>query len=172
MRQVVYSVAMSMDGYIAGPRGEADWIVIDPDIDFAAMFARFDAILMGRKTYETTRTAQGGGSMPGVESYVFSGTLRQADCPGVTVFDDPSHTVPALKQQSGKDIWLFGGGVLFRSLLQSGLVDQVSVAVIPVLLGGGMPLLPDAPKRAGLQLVKHQVFAKTGTVSLEYAVAH
>ena len=172
MRQVVYSVAMSLDGYIAGPRGEADWIVIDPDIDFAAMFARFDAILMGRKTYETTRTAQGGGSMPGVESYVFSGTLRPADCPGVTVSDDPSQTVPALKQQSGKDIWLFGGGVLFRSLLQSGLVDQVSVAVIPVLLGGGMPLLPDSPKRAGLQLVKHQVFAKTGTVSLEYAVAH
>jgi dihydrofolate reductase len=127
MRQVVYSVTMSLDGYIAGPRGEADWIVIDPDIDFAAMFARFDAILMVRKTYETTRTAQGGGSMPGVESYVFSGTLRQADCPGITVSDDPSHTVPALKQRSGKDIWLFGGGVLFRSLLQSGLVDQVSV---------------------------------------------
>jgi dihydrofolate reductase len=171
MRQVVYSVAMSLDGYIAGPRGEADWIVIDPDIDFNAMFARFDVILMGRRTYESTRTARGGGgSMPGVESYVFSRTLRQADCKGVTVSDDPSLTVPALKEQAGKDIWLFGGGVLFRSLLELGLVDRVSVAIIPVLLGGGMPFLPDSPKRAGLQLVEHQVFAKTGTVSLEYAV--
>jgi dihydrofolate reductase len=170
MRQVVYSVAMSLDGYIAGPRGEADWIVMDPDIDFNAMFARFDAILMGRKTYETTRTTQGGGSMPGIDSYVFSRTLRQEDCRGVTVSDDPLQTVPALKDQSGKDIWLFGGGVLFRSLLELGLVDQVSVAVIPVLLGSGMPLLPDSPRRAELQLVEHQIFAKTGTVSLDYAV--
>jgi dihydrofolate reductase len=172
MRQIVYSVAMSLDGYIAGPRGEADWIVIDPDIDFNAMFARFDAILMGRRTYETTRTAQGGGggSMPGVESFVFSRTLRQADCKGVTVCDDPLETLPALKERAGKDIWLFGGGVLFRSLLELGLVDRVSVAIIPVLLGGGMSLLPDSPHRAGLQLVEHQVFAKTGTFSLEYEV--
>ena len=105
MRQVVYSVAMSLDGYIAGPAGESDWIVIDPEIDFDAMFARFDVILMGRGTYEATRTYQGG-SMSGIESYVFSRTLRQADCRGVTVSDNPSQTVSALKKQSGKDIWL------------------------------------------------------------------
>jgi dihydrofolate reductase len=80
MRQVVYSVAMSLDGCIAGPHGESDWILIDPDIDFGAMFARFDVIVMGRNTYELTRTAQGA-SMPGVTSYVISRTLRQADCP-------------------------------------------------------------------------------------------
>src|SRR5215213_4287726 len=61
MRQVVYSVAMSLDGYIAGPRGEADWIVMDPDINFDSIFARFDVILMGRKTYEATRSSRGGG---------------------------------------------------------------------------------------------------------------
>ena len=108
--------------------------------------------------------------MPGVKSYVFSRTLRQADCPGVTVSDDPSRTVPALKAEPGKDIWLFGGGGLFRSLLELGLVDTVEVAVIPVLLGGGLPLLPDTSKRAELKLVEHHVYAKTGTVSLEYAV--
>lgn len=54
MKQVVYSVAMSLDGFVAGPNGEADWIVMDPEIDFASRFARFDTVLMGRKTYEQT----------------------------------------------------------------------------------------------------------------------
>jgi dihydrofolate reductase len=170
MRQVEYSVAMSLDGFIAGPRGESDWILIDPEIDFNAIFARFDTILMGRKTYETTRTSQGG-SMPGIDSYVFSRTLRQADCRGVIVSDNPSRTVSELKQQPGKDMWLFGGGELFRSLLELGLVDRVSVAIIPVLLGSGLRLLPDSPSRAQLRLVEHQIYAKTGTVSLEYEVS-
>ena len=169
MRQVEYSVAMSLDGYIAGPHGESDWILIDPEIDFDAIFARFDTILMGRKTYETTRTSQGG-SMPGIDSYVFSRTLRQADSRGVTVSDNPSQTVSELKKQSGKDMWLFGGGELFRSLLELGLVDRVSVAIIPVLLGSGLRLLPDSPGRAQLRLVEHQIYATTGTVSLEYEV--
>ncbi len=169
MRNVVYSAAMSLDGYIAGPKGESDWILIDPELDFGAMFARFDTILLGRKTYETTRSG-GGGGMPGVRPYVFSRTLQQADARGVTVSNDPMQTITALKAQPGKDIWLFGGGVLFRSLLELGLVDTVGVAIIPVLLGGGVPLLPDTPERAGLRLIEHQVYEKTGTVTLEYAV--
>jgi len=169
MRKLVYSVAMSLDGYVAGSKGESDWIVMDPEIDFDRMLARFDTIILGRRTYETTRTRSGAG-MPGIKSYVFSRSLQQADCRGVTVSDDPSRTVPALKAQPGKDIWLFGGGVLFRSLLELGLVDTVEIAVIPVLLGGGLSLLPDTSKRAQLRLVGHHVYPKTGTVSLEYAV--
>jgi dihydrofolate reductase len=169
MRNVVYSAAMSLDGYIAGPKGESDWIMIDPELDFGAMFARFDTVLLGRKTYETTRTG-GGGGMPGVKSYVFSRTLQQADVRGATLSDDPARIISALKAQPGKDIWLFGGGVLFRSLLELGLVDVVGVAIIPVLLGGGVPLLPDIAERAGLRLIEHQVYEATGTVTLEYAV--
>jgi dihydrofolate reductase len=170
MRNVVYSAAMSLDGYIAGAKGESDWIMIDPELDLGAMFVRFDTILLGRKTYQTTRTGGGGDGMPGVRSYVFSRTLKQADARGVTVSNDPMQTIAALKAQPGRDIWLFGGGVLFRSLLELGLVDTVGVAIIPVLLGGGVPLLPDTPERAGLRLIEHQVYEKTGTVTLEYAV--
>ena len=170
MRQVVYSVAASLDGYISGPNGESDWIVMDPEIDFSAIFARFDTFLLGRKTYEATR-GSGGGGMSGAKSYVFSTTLQQADCPGVTVSDDPAGTVTTLKQQSGKDIWLFGGGELFASLLGLGLVDAVEVAIIPVILGGGVSFSHDMPSRAELRLVEHRIYPTTGTVSLTYTTS-
>ncbi len=169
LRSVRYSVAMSLDGYIAGPKGEYDWIVMDPEIDFASMMSRFDTVLMGRKSYEASR-GQGGGGMPGVRSIVFSKTLRAADVPDATLSGDPKATVAELKASPGKDLWLFGGGSLFRSFLDLGLVDSVEVAVVPVLLGGGIPLLPSPAARARLRLAQHRVFAKTGTALLEYAV--
>ena len=171
MRRVRFSVAMSLDGYIAGPKGESDWIVIDPEIDFGEIMGAFDTMLLGRKTYEAAREQGGGPAMPGVQTYVFSHTLRQADCPGVTVSDTPRETVAALKAAPGKDIWLFGGGSLLRSFLERGLVDAVEVAIIPVLLGGGIPLLPHPAAMTKLRLTKHRVYKTTGTVSLEYAVA-
>ena len=167
MRRVRYSVAMSLDGYIAGPKGEFDWIPMDPDIDFAAMFKDFDAVLMGRKSWEAARQ-QGGYGMPGLKAYVFSRTLRQADCPDALVSDDPTATVAKLKEQPGKNLWLFGGGELFRSFLDLGLVDDLEIAIVPVLLGGGLPMLPGAEQLAKLRLTSHRVYDKTGTVLLHY----
>jgi dihydrofolate reductase len=66
MRRVHYSVAMSLDGYIAGPNGESDWILTDPDIDFESLTGSFDTILMGRKTYEAARQQGGAPAMPGM----------------------------------------------------------------------------------------------------------
>src|SRR5262249_54438911 len=141
MRRIRYGVAASLDGYIAGPKGQADWIIMDPGIDFAAIWAQFDTLLMGRRTFEAM---QGGPSMgQGIETFVFSRTLRQRDYPNVTIVSKKwKEKVSALRAKPGKDIWLFGGGLLFRSLAAAGLVDAVEVAVIPVLLGKGIPLLP------------------------------
>ena len=169
MRRVRFSVATSLDGYIAGPNGESDWIVMDPDLDFNALFNAFDTILLGRNTYEATKQPGSEGGMPGMQTYVFSRTLHPEDCPGVILSDDPETIINELKSKPGKDIWLFGGGSLFHSLLELGLVDSVEVAIMPVLLGGGIPLLPPPATLAKLKLAKHQVYEKTGTVLLEYA---
>jgi len=166
--RIRYQVAMSLDGYIAGPLGEADWIIIDPDIDFDALFAQFDTFLMGRRTFAVAGAA--GSAAPGTKTFVFSRTLPPADHPEVTIILDVSpETVAPIRAHATKDIWLFGGGTLFRSFLDAGLVDTVEVAVIPVLLGEGIPLLPHPAHQAKLALTGHRVY-KTGIVLLEYAV--
>ncbi len=260
-RRVRYAVAVSLDGFIAGPRGECDWIISDPEIDFKAIYSQFDTVVMGRRTFDVVKGAGGDGSMPGMQVIVVSRTLRQEDHPGVRVVDDPVPLMAELRSGSGgvtrpmiaadvfrhggglhdgligrvvaeqgrvvidpsdegygrernrhyldelldsmgrgrrsaetfvrqlpnrlnnqslsaslvrvpKDVWLFGGGSLFRSLAELGLVDTVEVAVIPVLLGEGVPLLPPPAKQVALKLTGHKLYAKTGIVSLEYAVQH
>ena len=169
MRPVRYSVAVSLDGYIAGPKGEADWIIMDPEIDFRAIFERFDTFLLGRRTFEMMPPESRRGT-PGFKTFVFSRTLRQQDYPGVVIVAEKTEeTVAALRAEPGKDIWLFGGGSLFSSLLDAGLVDIVEVAIVPVLLGGGIPLLAPPARQKKLDLTDHKVYP-TGIVSLEYTI--
>ena len=170
MRRVRYQVACSLDGYIAGPNGEFDWIVNDPTIDFAALFAQFDTLLIGRRTYDVMAASEQGASVPGVSSIVFSRTLRQSDHPDVTIVsDNAADTVRRLKHSDGKDIWLFGGGELFRSLAAEQLVDTVETAIVPVLLGGGLSLLPPPSDRIQLKLTGQKTYP-SGIVLLEYGV--
>lgn len=171
MRKVVYGGAMSLDGFIAGPDGEYDWIVMDPDMDFAALMARFDTFLIGRKTFEVMRRmGDAAPPAPGIRTIVCSRTLRPEDCPQATLSADAAQAVADLRARPGKDIALFGGGELFRSLLAAGLVDQLHFNIVPVLLGGGIPLLPPPADRARLKLRRHRVYAKTGSVALEYDI--
>ena len=89
MRRVIYGGAMSLDGYIAGPNGEYDWIVMDPEIDFKAIAARFDTYLIGRKTFDVMRRMDPAvKSTRGIRNVVFSRTLKQSDFPSVTISDD------------------------------------------------------------------------------------
>ncbi len=173
MKRLRYSVAMSLDGFIAASDGGYDWILMDPDIDFAAMAADFDTLIMGRRTYAISGGGSGAATfgMGDVKVYVVSTTLDPADHPKVTIVsDDVEQTVAALKAAQGKDMWLFGGGVLFRSLLEMKLVDSVEVGVIPVLLGEGIPVLPGVDERAKLKLRKIDEYPKTGIVRLAYDV--
>lgn len=102
---------------------------------------------------------------------VLSRSLRPQDHAGVTVVSDHvKETLADLCTQPGKDIWLFGGGELFRSLLELDCVDTVEPAVIPILLGGGRPFLPVPAVRRRLALTGHQVYRESGIVLLKYDV--
>ena len=172
MRRLRYQVASSLDGYIAGATGEFDWIVMDPEIDFGELFKEYDTAVMGRRTFEATLQQGGNGSLQGLNVVVFSRTLRQKDFPGVSVVStDPVETIRSLKAQTGKDIWLFGGGELFRTLLDAGVVDTVEPAIIPVLLGGGVLLLPPPAHRKKLTLTRYRLYKQSGIMLLVYAVS-
>ncbi|MBR9988753.1 MAG: dihydrofolate reductase [Gemmatimonadetes bacterium] len=167
-RRVRYQVACSLDGYIAGPSGEFDWIIPEPEFNFDELYAQFDTLLMGRKTYEAVR------SMPGVfgdkHVIVASRTLRQTDPSDVEVVgEDLEQRIVDLKKSPGSDIWLFGGGELFAQLLAWGLVDTVEPAIVPILLGGGLPLLPAPAAQYPLTLERHRAYS-SGMIVLEYAV--
>lgn len=167
MRRVHYSVAASLDGYIARPGGEFDWIPDEPAIDWNAFMNRFDTVLMGRHTYQVTA---GQGSFPGMRRYVFSRTLRAEDHPEVTVVPEkPEQLVRDLRAEKGKDIWLMGSGLLFRSLLEANLVDRVEVGLVPILLGEGIPLLPAMPRETHLRLTGTHTYPG-GLVLLSYEV--
>src|SRR5690606_30486507 len=124
MRRVRYQVACSLDGYIAGPNDETDWITGGDDIDFEELFSQFDTLVMGRRTFE--KLPRGPAEYPGKQIIVASRTLGAVDHESVEVVaSDIAGRIRELRKAPGKDIWLFGGGVLFRSLLEAGEVDTI-----------------------------------------------
>lgn len=170
MRRVLYRVAVSVDGYIAGPHGEVDWIAQDPAVDFAKVYESVDTVLLGRRTYELTRQPGAPPWPQGWQIYVFSRTLAPEEHPGVTVVTvEAGPRVAALRAAPGGDIWLFGGGSLFRSLLGAKQVDLVEVLLVPVLLGGGIPLLERGAPLTRLALEQMERYP-SGLLRLRYRV--
>jgi dihydrofolate reductase len=160
---------MSLDAFIAGPQGEVDWCFSDQDYGMKEFYSSIDTVLMGRKTYEFG-VSHGARSYPGVTNIVFSPTLRASEYPEVTVVAaDAGETIEGLRNEDGKDIWLVGGGQIFHAALRAGCVDDVIVAVHPILLGDGIPLLPAVAEVTQLELTDTTPY-DTGLVTMWYRV--
>jgi len=177
MRKVVYSLTNSLDNFIARADGAADWILMGDEVmnEFPKFFASFDTVLVGRKTYDLTltqnpETDQEISGFMDMKTYVFSRTLKESPNAGVKIIsDNAGEFVRNLKNESGKDIWLMGGGILAASLLRERLVDEIGLAIQPVLLGSGIPLFPDIGMQVDLQMLECKTY-KNGLVGLKYQV--
>ena len=172
MRKVILGVAVSLDGFIEGPKGEYDWCFTDPDYSLKDFFKRIDTIFVGRKTYEMSSEMEGGGSgFPKFKEYMFSTTLDKVKQGAILIKSDIKAEVEKIKNEKGKDIWLFGGASLTTSLMNLGLVDELSLAVYPILLGSGKPLFNNIKDRIKLKLVDTKIYP-TGLISLTYNIEH
>lgn len=170
MRKIVVGFAASVDGYIEGPNGEVDWILIDEKIDFYEEMKRFDAFFYGRKSYEAALKM---GSIPqkGITNYVFSNTLKDADKNFVLVDGNIKEKVDTIRQQTGKDIAVFGGASLLASLLNLQVVDEISISFIPVLLGGGKPMVDLLQEKVWLRFISSKRYGN-GTLVIKYDVSY
>lgn len=185
MRKVKYVLANSLDNFIARPDGAVEWLFNDgTDYGMAEFFRSIDTLLLGRKTYDfaaghsknpkrkTRKTKLKGAGGWGIKSYVFSRTLKAAPDDDVTIIsENAGEFVRNLKSQTGKDIWLMGGGELARSLLAEDVVDEISLNIHPVLLGRGIPLFPDIANQVNLELFASKAH-KNGCVQVDYRVKH
>ncbi len=165
MRKVILNLAVSLDGFIEGPRGEYDWCFTDQDYGMTKFLSRVDAVFFGRKSYELV-CPMGPNAYPDLTRYVFSRTLTVAEG-SIIIAKDLKRNVDEIKRMKGKDIWLFGGAELTNSLLALDLVEEALLSVHPVVLGGGKPLFSESNKRLKLKLTETKTYS-TGLVQLSY----
>ena len=173
MRRIILSVAVSLDGLIEGPNGEYDWCFTDQDYGLSELLKRVDTAFIGRKTYELTlqMNEKDGSGLTKLKQYVFSTTLDKVRKGEILIKENIKAEVEKIKKENGKDIWLFGGASLTTSLINMGLVDELSLAVHPILLGSGKPLFKDIKDRITLTLIDTKTFS-TGLVTLNYKIGY
>lgn len=170
MRKIILGLAVSLDSYIEGPNGEYDWCFTDQDYGMSDFFKHIDAMFIGRKSYELTQsmddTAMAG--FPKLKEYVFSTTLKEVKQGAILINGDIETEVKRIKNETGKDIWLFGGASLTTTLLNLGLIDELWLSVHPIILGSGKPLFSNIKNRVILTLINSKTYS-TGLVSLTYS---
>ena len=172
MRRLIYSMSVSLDGFIAGPDGDIGWGAPDDELHrfHNDRVRELGAHLLGRRLYEVMRywdTAEDlaagspelefAGLWEDLPKIVFSKTLDKVEGNATLATGDLAEEVARLKEQPGKDLAVGGAG-LAASLIGAGLVDEFQLFVSPVVLGGGTPFFPPLQKRIDLELVETRTF--------------
>ena len=178
MKKVILDLAATLDGFIEGPNREVDWCIMDDDMDFEGFLAGIDTIFYGRISYDLwgnfqpDENADQGikemySQIHSKEKYVFS-TKESSDGKARFIHSNIKENVLEIRQQSGKDIWLYGGGKLITTFINLGLIDVYRLAVHPIILGSGKPLFRDIRERVELEL-KEVKSSRSGVIMLTYA---
>ncbi|MBD2295567.1 dihydrofolate reductase [Anabaena sphaerica FACHB-251] len=140
MRKICLFIASSLDGYIATKSGDIDWLFTDQDYGYSEFFNKIDTLIMGNKTYQQI-LGFGEYPYPGKEAFVFSSTQHGEKDDHVTfVGEDLKNFISKLCQSSGGDIWLVGGSQVINYFLENKFLDEIIIAIHPILLGEGIPL--------------------------------
>ena len=144
----------------------------DQDYGMTAFMNSIDTIFYGRKSYELTKQMEAGANpFSSIKGYVFSNTLTKVDADVELVTGDIVTSVRKMKLSEGKNIWLFGGASLTASLMNAGLVDEIGLAIHPIVLGAGKPLFSGIKERTGLKLLETKEY-NSGLVSVSYSVVN
>ncbi|MEY2563188.1 MAG: hypothetical protein QOH88_1381 [Verrucomicrobiota bacterium] len=176
MRKVTFGGANSLDNYFARKNDAVDWLKWSDEAGaiMAKYWKTIDTIVMGRKTYIAgLKLTKGKGNPYGkMKCYVFSRTLKPRKGDQVEIVPtDAVKFVRKLKEQSGKDICVMGGGELAHSLFEAKLIDEIGFTIQPILLGEGIPLFLPMKRQIDLELLDCQRF-KNGCVSVSYRVKY
>lgn len=187
MRKIVMFNRITLNGYFAGPDGEIDWFIHDPEVD-RALHASMDAdtMLLGRLTYQlfaaywpqvpsnpeaSDEDRVLASELNQMTKVVFSRTLQRVTWENTMLLQDGLvDEARKMKGDEGGDIVIFGSGTLVKQLSAAGLIDEHLIVVTPVILESGMPLFEDV-RREELELLDAKGFA-TGNVLLHYRVIH
>ncbi|QCR23650.1 dihydrofolate reductase family protein [Pontibacter sp. SGAir0037] len=177
MRKIVLYIAASLDGFIARPDGNIDWLhdkkynIPDEDFGYTTFLQTIDTTLMGNSTYQQILTFDMPFPYDDKTNYVFSRSGNNQDTEHVTfVHENVVDFMEKLKEQEGKDIWLIGGGQLNATILNAGLLDEIILTYIPVILGKGIPLFSEeaSEHKVKLQPTENKLY-KNGFLQVRYS---
>lgn len=182
MRSIILNLAITLDGFIEGPNGEIDWLVRDKSVDFGDILNEIlsdkDIIFYGRISYDKWGNARPDENasqkikdayklMNSKQKYVFSRTKTGDGSKAIFINSNIKERVEEIKQQPGKNIWLYGGAKLVTTFLNLDLIDEYRLAVHPVILGKGKALFQHIEDRHKLHLVEAKGYT-SGVTLLTY----
>lgn len=174
MAKIVLYIACSIDGFIAKPDGNLDWLNTFPNPDnidygYSDLLKRTSCIIMGRKTYSEVLGFGIDWPYSGIKTFVVSNNHSfETKTPDTYKLNgNILEAVDKIKLETSKDIWLVGGGQLVTYFLNNDLINKMIISIIPIILGEGISLFPDNPKVTNWTLIDNTSYS-TGIVTLTY----